>query len=158
MKFSAATTAHTPTLYLLWWPGIASFVNWVTSREGQGIVIRRFIGKKESTIQIEKKTGTLIVYTETSPVEDGGIFYCSHNPYEVFLPDRTAILIVSNHLSDNDENPSQIELIPGNYLIKTKRNNGETEEFFVNIESGKVTKVNSGDMQSRFRLDMNVKF
>lgn len=146
------TNSHYPItrpLYLLWWPGrkdVREFVDWIQSREGQRIVMQRFIGTSESTIQTGARTGTLIVYTETSPVEDGGIFYYPHQSYEVLTQDRTPFMTVPNHLSHNDETPSRVELNPGSYLIRPSQNADEAEEFFVTIESGRVTKVNRMDL------------
>ena len=139
----------TRPLYFLWWPGrrdVAEFVEWTLSSEGQRIVMQQFIGAREGTIEVTNKSGTLVVYTETFTVEDGGIFYYPHQSYEVLSTDRKLVMSVANHLSDNDESPTRIELTPGNYLIRTKQRSGQVSEFFVSIESGKRTKVNPTDV------------
>lgn len=134
----------TRPLYLLWWPGrkdVASFVNWTQTREGQRIVMKRFIGTNEASVQVNDENGSLIVYTETYTVEDGGMFYYPHNPYDILDADREVIMTVNNHLGKNDENPTTIELQPGNYLISLKNTDGSTEEIFAAVEAGKTTRV-----------------
>lgn len=134
----------TRPLYFLWWPGrreVADFVDWTLSAEGQRLVMQRFIGAREGTVTTANKSGTLVVYTETYPVEDGGTFYYPHRPYEVLTTDRQMVMRVSNHLSRNDENPTKVHLVSGNYLIRPESSSGMEKEIFCIIEPNKLTKI-----------------
>jgi phosphate transport system substrate-binding protein len=135
----------TRPLYLLWWPGrreIAGFVDWVLSPEGQRLVMKRFIGAREGTVSVSEEMGTLVVYTETYPVEDGGTFYYPHRPYEIYTTDRQLVRRVPNQLSINDESPTKVQLAPGSYFIRPESARGVERDIFTVIESGKLTKVN----------------
>ncbi len=139
----------TRPLYLLWWPGrrdVSDFANWALSTEGQRIVMKRFIGVQEASASISQKTGTLVVFTETYPVEDGGTFYYPHRPYQVLTTNRELVARVSNHLSTNDESPTRLHLSPGTYLIRPESASGNQKEFFVAVESEKLTKLNVWDL------------
>ena len=134
----------TRPLYLLWWSGrheVAEFVDWVLSREGQRIVMKRFIGVRERSIEISDNPGTLIVYTDTYIVEDGGTFFYPHRAYEILSTDNQVIMQVSNHLNSNDESPTKVKLTQGNYFIRPENINGTQSNIFVTVESGKLTKL-----------------
>ncbi|MFQ5447681.1 MAG: putative porin, partial [Saprospiraceae bacterium] len=135
----------TRPLYLLWWPGrreVSEFVDWALSAEGQRLVMKRFIGAREGTVSVNEQNGTLVVYTETYPVEDGGTFYYPHRPYEVFTMDRQLVMRVPNQLSINDEAPTKVHLPQGSYFIRPESASGMERDIFTVIESGKLTKVN----------------
>ncbi len=149
LSLTNAAYPITRPLYLLWWPGrreVSDFASWVLSTEGQRIVMKRFIGVREASASINQKTGTLVVFTETYPVEDGGTFYYPHRPYEVLTTDRELVARVSNHLSINDESPARVPLSPGTYLIRPESASGTQKEFFVAIEPQKLTKLNVGNI------------
>ncbi len=132
----------TRPLYLLWWQGrsdVASFVHWATSNAGQKLVRERFIPVKEAAIELEEDAGELIVYTHTSPVEDGGIYFYPHDPYEIYSSDGQLIMKVANHLSPNDESATRVRLPVGEYIIRTGGNH--PGEFSVAISSGKLVKL-----------------
>ncbi|RMG76476.1 MAG: hypothetical protein D6714_21325 [Bacteroidetes bacterium] len=134
----------TRPLYLLWWPGrrdIAEFVEWVLSPEGQRLVMKRFIGVREGLFLQDAGTGSLVVYTNTFAVEDGGTFFYPHRPYEILSPEHELIMRVSNHLSPNDETPTRVKLPVGSYLIRPESNDPAGQLFFVSIESGKLTRL-----------------
>jgi phosphate transport system substrate-binding protein len=134
----------TRPLYLLWWPGrkdVAEFVNWTLSSEGQDLVRQRFVGIREASVQTDEETGELVVYTKSKPMEDGGIFYYPHDPYDVLNTDGTLVLHVKNHLSFNDESPSRVSLSAGNYLIRTDLKSSQLKEFSINIKSGQITRI-----------------
>ena len=134
----------TRPLYLLWWSGrrdVAAFVNWTLSNEGQRVVMNRFVGIKEATVTFEDETGDLLVYTKTSPVEDGGIYYYPHDGFNILRPDSSLFMNVPNHLSSNDETPSQIELLPGTYIIQTNLGSDKLQEFSITIIAGKLIKL-----------------
>ncbi len=136
----------TRPLYLLWWPGrseVAAFVDWTLSAEGQRLVMKRFIGAREGTITVNDEMGSLVVFTPTYAVEDGGIFYYPHLPYEIYTSDRKLVRRVSNQLSLNDETPTRVQLPPGSYIIRTRNRQGEDREVYVVVEAGKLTKVDS---------------
>jgi len=140
-------------LQLLWREGapeVEEFVHWATSSEGQQVLMRRFVGVRvlggvgpaaESTT-----TGTLVVYTETFPVYDGGIYYYPHRPYQILTRGGQPVRRVANHLSDNDERPSRVTLTPGTYLIRASSGTGSTPEFFVTIRPGEITEVDVAEL------------
>lgn len=80
----------TRPLHLLWregHPDIEAFVRWTQTDEGQRVVMRRLVGIRvvgAARAAAERpERGTLIVYTETYPVLDGGIYYYPHRPYTI---------------------------------------------------------------------------
>ena len=135
-------------LYLLWRediPEIEAFVDWTQTSEGQQIIMRRFVGIRVvgsvGVAQERQATGTLIVYTETYPVYDGGIYYYPHRPYELLSRHGVLIRRVQNHIGENDESPMKIDLSPETYLIRPGTSRGDHPEFFVTIEAGEITRV-----------------
>jgi len=101
----------------------------------------RVLGSASGSTEPLDRTGRLVVYTYTHAVDDGGIFYYPHRPYE--LLDRRGNLVrrVVNHRGENDETPMRIDLAPGTYLVRTESDRSETLEFLVNIETGKLTEL-----------------
>lgn len=135
-------------LYLLWRegnPAIDAFVDWSRSREGQRVVMNHFVGIRVigdvRPAVPEAQTGSLVVYTETYPVYDGGIYYYPHRSYDVLSRHGAFIRRVPNHRGENDQNPMTIDLPPETYLIRPRASGGERPEFFVTVEAGKVTRV-----------------
>lgn len=135
-------------LYLLWREGnpeVEAFVEWTQSTQGQRVVMQHFVGIRVvgSVRAAPRKVrrGTLIVYTETYPVYDGGIYYYPHRPYEILSRQAVLIRRVPNHRGENDESPMRVGLPPGTYLIRPETSRGNRPEFFVKIESGKTTEV-----------------
>ncbi len=146
----------TRPLYLLWREGrpeIEAFVRWTQTDEGQKVVMRRLVGIRvvgaARAVTERTERGTLIVYTETYPVLDGGIYYYPHRPYTILSRHGEVIRRVPNHRGENDENPMRIELPPGTYLIRPETARGDRSEFFVRIENGKTTEVNVQEMIRR---------
>ncbi len=135
----------TRPLYLLYKEGntfIENFVEWTHSIEAQRIIMKHFIGSwVVGTTEGSEESGTLIVYTETFPVEDGGVYYYPHQSYDILTPDGELIKRVHNRLSPNDETPTHVQLPPGSYLIRPEGFTDKQKEFFVNIEAEKTTKV-----------------
>jgi ABC-type phosphate transport system substrate-binding protein len=144
-------------LYLLWKegdPDIEAFVLWTQSNEAQQIIMQHFIASRIAGTPVQtQQTGTLIVYTETSVVEDGGSYYYPHLPYDIFNADGELIRRVINSLNSHDETPAHVELEPGNYLIRTEGARGQKQEFFVNIEGDKVTTVNVEEIDQSGLID-----
>lgn len=139
----------TRPLYLLWregHPEIEAFVRWTQTEAGQKVVMRRLVGIHVAGAARpapgRPERGTLIVYTETYPVLDGGIYYYPHHPYTILSRHGEFIRRVQNHRSENDESPTRIELPPGTYLIRPEITRGDRPEAFVRIESGKTTELN----------------
>ncbi len=137
-------------LYLLWReeaPRMEEFVSWCLSDEGQQVVMRHFVGSRvvasvRSVSKSRNTTGALIVYTETFPFNDGGIYYYPHLPYEIFDRRGQALVRrVRNHRGRNDEKPMRILLAPDLYLVRTRMSSGESPQFFVTIEPGKTTEL-----------------
>ena len=138
----------TRPLYLLWWSGrrdINQFVEWVLSPEGQRLLMKRFVGLWEGAVFEEKKTGTLIVYTETYPVEDGGTFYYPHYGYALFNSNHQLVKNVTNHLSFNDEAPTKVHLPTGNYIIVPENSQNPKKEYYVKVTAGLLTKIKIQD-------------
>jgi len=136
-------------------PIIEKFVDWTQSNEAQQIIMQHFIGVRLASTSTDlQKTGTLIVFTLTSPIEDGGVYYYPHLPYEIYSTDGELIKNVNNSLGPNDESPAQVDLDPGNYLIKTSGVHGPEQEFFVNIEADKVTRVNVEEVDQTGTVNM----
>lgn len=128
-------------------PEVEAFVDWTQTDEGQRVVMQHFVGIRVvgSTRAAPEKaaaTGTLIVYTETYPVYDGGIYYYPHRPYEILNRHGVLLQRVSNHRGENDENPMRIDLPPDTYLIRPETFRGDRPEFFVTVEIGRTTEVN----------------
>lgn len=126
-------------------PAVDAFVAWTQTEEGQRVVMRHFVGTRVvGSVQGAPEAaerGTLIVYTETYPVYDGGIYYYPHRPYEI--RDRLGTLLrrVPNHRGDNDESAMRVELPPGTYLIRVETSGGQRPEFFATVERGAVTEL-----------------
>ena len=146
----------TRPLYLLWWQGrrdVAEFVNWATSISGQKVVTKRFIGIKDAAIKFEAESGELIVYSKTSAVEDGGIYFYPHNPYEVYSSNHDFLRYVPNHLSNNDESPTRIRLPVGDYIIKINPEEKNPSEFRITIASGKLIKLYPERKKSKYKYE-----
>ncbi len=137
-------------LYLLWREGnpeIKAFVEWAQTEEGQRVVMKHFVGirvidsVRPAQVQAQAKMGTLIIYTETYPVYDGGIYYYPHRQYDIKSRHGELIRHVPNHRGENDESPMRVNLPPGTYLIRPETSRGDRPEFFVTIEFGRITRV-----------------
>ncbi len=129
----------TRPLYLLWRDepaSVAEFVSWAISPAGQQVVMRHFIGLQGVGKDQAGEKGKLMVYTETRPVEDGGIFFYPHQPYLLYNYAGELIREVSNHLSDNDEWPTRLELDPGIYQVRSADGN---EQAWVSVQPGKLS-------------------
>ncbi len=142
-------------LYLLWRKEneeAERFAVWSRSREGQRVLMQRFVGYKVlGSFRSEEpriQEGTLVVETETEPVLDGGIYYFPHLPYEILTRHGELLRRVRNHLSQNDEDPSKVLLPPGTYLIRAERRNGSPIDFFVTVEAGLTTRIDVEDLAS----------
>jgi phosphate transport system substrate-binding protein len=132
----------TRPLYLLWRGEnqlASDFVAWTNSASGQRLIMKRFIGNREAQTEIIDEPGRLIVYTQTTPFEDGGIYYYPHSGYNILTTDRQHVAHVNNHLSNNDENPTQINLRSGTYIIQTESQ--PVVERFVTIQTDKLSKL-----------------
>ena len=138
-------------LYLLWRrgdPAVAAFVQWSLSPAGQRVVMGRFVGVdvRGSVGAVEpterKPLGALVVETETFEVQDGGLLYYPHSPYEICTRHGDFVRRVRNHRGLNDEQPTRIELEPGIYLIRTETRGDQAIEFFVTIRQGATTELN----------------
>ncbi|MBI2923855.1 MAG: substrate-binding domain-containing protein [Planctomycetes bacterium] len=141
-------------LYLLWRDGnaaVEAFVEWTQTAEGQRVVMKRFVGLRVvGSVRAgheETPTGTLVVYTETYPVYDGGVYYYPHRPFDLLTRHGAPIRRVQNHRGDNDEKPTPVKLLPGTYLIRPETSRKTISEYFVTIESGKTTEVNVDSLQ-----------
>ena len=132
----------TRPLYLLWWPGresTSSFAKWTQTKQAQELITRRFIGSVQQTVG---KRGKLMVFTNTYAVEEGGAYYYPHESYDIFTADGRLLKHVTNHLEPTDENPSIVDLPPGQYLLLTetsKKTDGE--KILVTIEAGETTRI-----------------
>lgn len=136
------------SLYLLWREEneqARDFAQWARDHEGQRVVMRRFVGFRVVGSVRSKptrpETGTLLVYTETSAVLDGGIFYYPHRSYEILTREGQLIRRVVNHRGRNDENPTAIHLLPGTYLIRAESQRRKAVEFFATVDVGETTRV-----------------
>ena len=84
-------------LYLLWREGnpeIEAFAEWTQTREGQRVVMGHFVGVRVvGSVRVAPRTsakGTLIVYTETYPVNDGGVYLLPTSALRDSDPSRKA--------------------------------------------------------------------
>lgn len=144
-------------LYLLWRGGnraVEDFVEWTQSGVGQRVVMQRFVGvhvvgPAREAAETRVTTGTLLVYTETYPVYDGGIYYYPHRPYQLLTRHGELIRRVQNHRGENDENPTRIRLAPGTYLVRPEVSRGAHSEFFVTIKAGQTTSVDVAELLGR---------
>ena len=157
----SVTNFHYPIarpLYLLWRegnPAVEALVNWTQTAQGQAAVMKRFVGIRVlgsvNTEPREATTGALVVYTETYPVYDGGIYYYPHRAYELMTRYGELIRRVPNHRGENDERPTRVELAPDTYLVRVETSTGERPEFFVTINAGATTELNVPDLLRRQR-------
>ena len=137
-------------LYLLWREqnsAVESFVRWTQGADGQRVVMQHFVGiRVQGSLRGPERgaaaTGRLIVYTETYPVYDGGIYYYPHRPYTVLTRHGVLIRRVRNHRGENDERPTPVDLAPGTYLIRPESSRGPRPEYFVTIKAGQTTDFN----------------
>jgi hypothetical protein len=53
---------------------------------------------------------------------------------------------VPNHRGANDEQPTRIRLAAGTYVVRAETSKGEQVEFFVTIESGKLTELDLAEL------------
>ncbi len=136
-------------LFLLWKNNEKNrkFVTWVVSPEGQRIVMNRFIGIQESNISSSQNVGNLIVYSKTSVVEDGGIYYYPHESYSILSTERKLLFHIDNHLSENDENPTTVSLPKGSYIIITDEE--KEKEYLISIQTNRTTKINTDEDNSK---------
>ena len=131
-------------LYLLWWPGretVANFIQWTLSGTGQRILRNNFVGLSSSITQTQSSYGTLVVYTQTEAIEDGGMFYYPHLPYELYSNRHELLRSIPNRLNNTDESPTKLKLKPGSYIVKPTLIDGTTKEILITIEPGKLTSV-----------------
>lgn len=144
-------------LYLLWResrPEIDAFANWAQTPEGQRVVMQRFVGIRVVGSAAETRvhspaTGRLIVYTETYPVYDGGVYYYPHRPYELLTRYGELIRRVPNHRGQNDENAMRITLPPGTYLVRPQTQRGRRPEFFVTVKPGETQEIDVRELGGR---------
>lgn len=136
-------------------PAVDAFVEWTQTRRGQRVVMRHFVGVRVvgsvGSARQQDKRGTLIVYTETYPFNDGGIFYYPHRSYRILSRYGDFIRRVMNHRGENDERPTPVRLAPGTYLIRPQTSRGGSPEFFVTVETGKTTELYVEDLLRRNR-------
>ncbi|MDA1263616.1 MAG: substrate-binding domain-containing protein [Planctomycetota bacterium] len=133
-------------LHLLWRggdPAVAAFVGWAISEDGQAVVMRRFVGLgvrgSVDAAGPEDSLGWLVVTTPTCEVEDGGVLYYPHDPYEVLTRHGEPLRRVRNHRGPNDEQPTRIALAPGVYLIRASTPEHGQVEFFATVRAGRTT-------------------
>jgi phosphate transport system substrate-binding protein len=147
----------TRPLYLLWRRGsplLEAFVAWVQGEEGQGVIMRRFVGtgvvgSVQAMAPGTEGLGTLIVRTETDPFLDDVLTYYPHRPYEILARDGQLVRRVANRIGQHDETPTRVELPPGTYLIRTETTRRGPIQFFVVIESGTSTEVDVAELLKR---------
>ena len=150
----------TRSLYLLWKKGRAEvddFVAWALSKTGQQVVMGHFVGNRViGSVQAGRgapspaaaaAAGSLVVFTDTDTVDDGGLFYYPHLGYEVLTRGGQRVRRVPNHRGDNDESPTRVSLPPGTYLIRAETADSGIAEFFVTIVSGETTTVSVDELQ-----------
>ncbi len=135
-------------LYLLWKNNKKNrdFVSWALSPEGQRIVMNRFVGIRESNISTIQNEGNLIVYTKTTVVEDGGIYYYPHTSYAILSTTRKELFHIDNHLSENDENPTKVNLPTGSYIIVPDE--AKDKEYLISVQTNRTTKINIDESTS----------
>ncbi len=144
----------TRPLYLLWRQGddaISDFVQWTTSYQGQNIIMQRFIGISEATVSYEEEKGKVIVYNNTIPIEDGGIYYYPHEAYDILLSDHSLLVSIPNHLSNNDENPTPVELPPGDYIVRTGSDSQDLHEYAFTITANKLVSLYPEKKKAKYR-------
>jgi phosphate transport system substrate-binding protein len=135
-------------LYLLWRegnPAVGAFVRWTRTDAGQRVVSQRFVSTRvvDSVRAARGKapTGFLVVRTQTYAVYDGGMYYYPHRPYDLLTRHGELVRHVENHIADNDEKPTRLEVPAETYLIRPETSRGDRPEFFVTIEPEKTTEV-----------------
>lgn len=141
-------------LYLVWREGNESarrFVAWAESQEGQGVLMRRFVGYRvRASLRPSDggaATGTLVVNTFTEETRDGDVSYWPHTGYEILARDGTPVRRVANRRSPYDEKPERIALPPGTYLIRTRGRGTEPIELLVTVEAGRELTVDVRNYQ-----------
>ena len=142
----------TRPLYLLWREGnptVEAFAEWSQSVTAQRVLMNDFVAVKNtpSRENIAEK-GTLIVYTKTFPVEDGGAYYYPHHAYEAYDAQGQLVKRVHNHTSPNDETPTPVQLPVGKYKIVPEQQTGKAQPFFVDVVGGKTSKIYVDNLQN----------
>lgn len=77
------------------------------------------VGPKEAAGGFAAK-GILVVYSETEDINDGGIVYHPHTGYGLFTPEGKRIRSIMNRVGDTDQEPMNVILPAGKYLVKAR--------------------------------------
>ncbi len=86
--------------------------------------------------------GTLMVYTATEDVDDGGIMYYPHTPYSITTPDGKLVKAVRNHVGDTDQSPMTVPLNEGEFFVNAQAEGKGWVTVPVVISRGRLTMVN----------------
>lgn len=85
--------------------------------------------------------GTLQVFSQTTPFNDGGIVFYPHSEYRIYQPDGAFLKFVRNHTLKSDQRPELVNLPVGEYyLVALSEGFGPVRVPFV-IKGGQVTVV-----------------
>jgi hypothetical protein len=86
--------------------------------------------------------GYLRVYTPTEAVEDGENFYVyPHTAYRVTTPNGAAVAQVDNHRGLRDEEPADVALPPGRYVVHAPSDRDGFVAVPVIVKAGRATVV-----------------
>ena len=84
-------------------------------------VVLHTVGPAQAGAAIPGAQGYLRVYSATRTREIGeDTFYYTHTRYHIFDPAGTLVKTVPNHLGDMDQNPADVNLPAGRYLVKAQ--------------------------------------
>lgn len=97
---------------------------------------------------IHQAYGYLRVYTETEQAAGPAqteIQGYHHLPYTIYTSDGRKLKSVDNHISNEDENPTLVDLAPGRYVVVPESHSTKPETVGVVIKDGEITEVHLKD-------------
>ncbi len=97
------------------------------------------LGPETAPIVQKSSTGTLVVYSAWRRTGTDDPDHRVHGDYQVLTPESKPFLRVRNYITPMLEDPANIPLAPGNYLIKARVQGFGFVSVPVTIESHKTT-------------------
>ena len=97
---------------------------------------------------VHEAHGYLRVYTETEQAASAAqneVQGYHHMPYTIYTSDGRKLKSVDNHISNEDENPTLVELASGRYVVVPETHATKPETVGVVIKDGEITEVHLKD-------------
>ncbi len=87
------------------------------------------------------KEGMLQVFSSTTQVNDGGIFYLPHTSYRIYSTNGSFIKFVRNHTASTDQRPEMVKLPAGDCSVTATCDGMGVVKVPVTISGSQVTAV-----------------